>query len=326
MKQVLNILITLCLGLVTFFSNCDAPRHNPLDPHNPDNRLFHLLGTIKSISIPYPVITGVEVFWANQSLSSVTDATGKFAIEMVDARDGWLYLSKEGFAADSHFISWQGTKEVNHEFFLNALPVLDSLVQFSSILHRYPSLQIEQIDLRLKISDSDNDIDSVWASSTYLQEKYHITFNPTSHWYERTFSLFDLNVENIESLVGYPFKITVRDLFSTIHTIGAGVLQRVIRQEILFETPSGNEITTPNPTLVWQAYDPGFDISYMVQIFTAEITPLLVWQQSGIDQSVTSLEVSTILPENEYFWVIWAIDVFGNRVRSKPASFTVQQE
>ena len=125
-------------------------------------------------------------------------------------------------------------------------------------------------------------------------------------------------------MVGYNIYIEVKDIFSKQFIVGQDILKRVIRQEVMFKSPSGNEITTPSPDLVWEIFNPGFDFEYSLQIYTAELTPQLVWQKDNLNSDLINYTVDIVLPANEYFWVIWAIDIFGNRTRSKPASFKVE--
>jgi hypothetical protein len=143
--------------------------------------------------------------------------------------------------------------------------------------------------------------------------------------YTHTFSIYDFNISSLEELIGYPFHLSVRDHFDHTTIFELGAINRVIGEEVFFREPSGNEITGQTPTLIWDGYAAGFDFTYKVEIFTADLTPQLQWQKEQIDRSETSCVVDTALPEGPYYWVIWVIDNFGNRIRSKPASFTVAQ-
>jgi hypothetical protein len=61
-----------------------------------------------------------------------------------------------------------------------------------------------------------------------------------------------------------------------------------------------------------------------LEIYTNEVAPVLIWQEKNIPKDKTAHTVDDVLPAGNYFWVIWAIDTFGNRSRSKPATFIVQ--
>ena len=304
--------------------SCNAPRSNPLDPKNPDNTYHVIRGVVKTVSIPNQPLPDVTVSFLNMSAQSKTDAVGNFNIEILSDQDGWLYFEKMGYINDSSYIDWQKANEIRIEKYLNAKPSLDSLQIYSVILNRYPDLQTEQLVVQAKVSDTDNDIDSVWVIIDPASLIGSLSYDFIEKWYKHIFSIYDLGIINIEELVGYNIYIKVKDIFANQFIIGQDILKRVIRQEVIFKSPSSNEITSPSPNLVWEIFNPGFEFNYLVQIYTAELTPQLVWQKSSLSSDLVNYSVDMALPPNEYFWVIWAIDTFGNRTRSKPASFKVE--
>jgi hypothetical protein len=302
---------------------CDAPRKNPLDPNNPDRILLTISGTVQTISIPYVPVQNARILWQAGQVSSASNQDGMFTIETIQKRDDWLYIEKSGFFNDSVFISWSDTKDVRINVFLNSLTIADDLVVYSSVVNRYPNLQNEQLLVEAQISDRDEDIDSVFVANNYSGFQDHLLFNPSSQRYEQSFSVSDLNISQLEEVLGHPFKFIVTDKFNHDMILGQINLIRVIREEILFQSPSGNDSSSVQPTFIWQEYSPGFLHTYMIEIYTAEITPQLVWQMNNIPQDATQYQIDQALSPGEYFWVIWAIDEFGNRVQSKPASFRV---
>ena len=314
-----NILFILILSI-----SCDAPRNNPLDPNNPDNTYYVIHGKVKTQSLPTQPVENVAVICTGQDVQTKTNATGDFILETISAHDGWLRFQKSGYFADSAYIEWGQSKKIEVEKFLNSLPLLDSLMVYSVILNRYPDLQTEQIIVQTKISDRDNDIDSVRVIIDIILRTQSLEYNIIAKWYAHTFSIYDLGIEKLEQVVGHQFEISVKDIYNHNINIGLGTVERVIRNEPLFQTPSGNEVTTSSPTLSWEPFNPGFQFSYMVQIYTAEITPRLVWEKDNLSHEQTNYTVDIVLPPDEYFWVIWAIDEFGNRARLKPASFRVE--
>jgi hypothetical protein len=306
------------------FITCDAPRKNPLDPDNTDNIYRVISGRVQTIKLPAEPIPGVKVFWLGQIAQTETNLDGSFSIESVSSQNGWLHFEKEGYFPDSTFVQWLGKKSISVESSLNALPLLDSLLVYSVILNRYPSLQKEQIIVEVEISDDDNDIDTVQVFIAYNNFLADLIYNVSTRWYERSFTIFDLNIPSTERLVGHEFQIMVKDIFGHHFDLGSNTIERVIREEIIFLSPAGNDTTSAMPVLNWEAFQPGFTFRYLLQVFTAEITPQLVWEKGNLQDSLTSYTVELALPSSEYFWVIWAIDEFGNRTRSKPASFVVE--
>ena len=316
--------LCLCAFVPLCLISCDAPRHNPLDPENPDNQYHYIQGTVQSLSIPHQPLAGVSVSWPEQSLLTLSDTEGGFHLEMINPRDGWVYLQHDKFCTDSAYISWQSRQTVILERYLNSMPQIDSMQIYSIILNRYPNLQTEQIVVRTKITDADNDIDSVLAINHLTYTRHVLTYNINDKWYEKALSLYELQISKTEEIIGHLFEISVNDIFNRTLNIGAGDVQRVMREEVIFISPSGNETTPPQPVLNWQKYQAGFNFTLQVQVFKADIIPELVWEKNQLSAETVTCNVDQVLPAGEYFWVIWAIDEFGNRTRSKPASFKVE--
>ncbi len=315
-------IIWLFLNLVS----CNAPRINPLDPENPANHYHQINGQVQTFSLPRVPLENVSVIWSEMEMTVYTNTDGMYSIETIGAQDNWVFFEKAGYFPDSSFIIWENQKTLHADMYLNTRPSLDSLNLYSVILNRYPSLQTEQVVAEAWISDPDNDIDSVQVLLPSTEITISVPYNTTLKLYERTFSIFDIGVDRLEDLVGVSFQLSVKDNFDHFSIFDIGSITRVIRDEVHFRTPSGNEITGPNPTLVWDIFTPGFNFTYILEIFTADITPQLQWRADQIEMSAFSFTVDTPLPDGPYYWVIWAVDSFGNRTRSKPASFTVEQD
>lgn len=314
----------LLVAVVLFATCCQAPRNNPLDPENPANMYQYMSGEVKSVSIPYHPIPDVFVYWPDHSLSTLTDQAGNFSMELIDAGPGWLHFTKAGYYSDSTYVLWQNTSVLHFDIFLNAHPVLDDCEAYSIIENRYPSLQTERMQINVELSDIDNDIDSVFLNIDILDQIHLLAYNTTNKRYERTFSIYELDISSIEQLTGHPLSISIKDIFDNIHMLEISSIKRVIREEVIFISPSGNETTSATPTLSWQKFNPGFSHTYSLEVFTSEITPQMVWHVESLPDSLSEYTVDVTLMPGEYFWVIWAIDEFGNRSRSKPASFKVE--
>lgn len=324
-KKWNSTLILLCL-FATLIGSCEAPRTNPLDPQNPNYNFGKLSGRVQTISLPAEVIPQTTIDWQSGSELTYTDLQGKFELLLAEPQDGWLSFHHPDFFTDSIFISWRGKKEYNADVYLNALPHMDSLSVYSVVLNRFPSFQKEQLIIKTYIHDRDNDIDSVFALFTDGTQYYNLPYNTTEKDFQQEFNILDLSVLSIEELVGEPIYIEVRDIFSTVLTVGQGQLKRVIHDEVIVVSPVDNIITGPSPTLEWQSLEAAFSFHYDLEIYTNEVAPLLVWHHNRISIEQTMYTVDYELPAGSYFWVIWAIDTFGNRTRSKPAAFKVQIE
>jgi len=320
---ITRLTILTAFFVITILLSCDAPRKNPLDPNNPDRVLLTISGLVQTISIPYLPVPNARISWQNGQITSISNEEGTFHLETVQKHDDWLFIEKSGFFHDSVFISWANGNDIKINIFLNSLPVPQELIVYASVLNRYPDLQNEQLFVEAWISDQDDDVDSVFVGNTYNNFFDQLLYNPSTQKYERSFSVTDLNIIQLEEILGYPFDFVVADKFDHNLIIGQMNLVRIIREEIFFNSPSGNDTSSARPTFVWHEFTPGFQHTYLLQIYTADITPQLVWQKDGILQDITEYTIDQDLSPGEYFWVIWAIDEFYNRVRSKPASFRV---
>lgn len=303
--------------------SCNAPRNNPLDPQNPNSPYSTLEGQIQTFSVPRQSLVGVQVHWKNENVQVVSDGSGKFTIREILPQDGWVVFSKTGFHADSAHVQWGALKKLSLDRFLNAVPVLNRLDVYSVVTNRHGSPQKFEAVLFAEIQDADGDIDSVFWQIPELEQDGFLRFDPGDNAYKTAFETILLPNEE---LVGYNFQIFVEDLFEKRILIGQQPIRRVIKQEAIALSPLGGVIVSPTPQLRWLRFTPGFTHSYRLEVF--EIIdfadPRLAWEKEPVPSDSISFTVDSALPAGEYFWVIWAIDEFKNRTRSKPVTFNVQ--
>jgi len=113
MKKILLIILT-ALSIIS----CDAPRLNPLDSQNPNNKLGLIDGYV--LSSNRSGLTGVKVIWKNQNVFVSTNSQGYFRIENIQMKNGMLIFEKEGLSRDSIYVEWNNQK-IKHlqEFILS---------------------------------------------------------------------------------------------------------------------------------------------------------------------------------------------------------------
>ena len=191
------------------------------------------------------------------------------------------------------------------------------------VTNRHGSPQKFEVVLRSGLSDADNDIDSVLWSIPELDQTGFLQFDASDNLYKSVFETFLLPNEEI---VGHDFVFTVKDLFETKVVVGRESIKRVIKQEAIPIFPLGGEMVSSMPQLRWQRFTPGFTHTYRLEVFEiiAFSDPLLTWEIEGVPPDSISFTVDSPLNAGEYFWVIWAIDEFKNRARSKPVTFVVE--
>jgi hypothetical protein len=321
---------TISLLLIGAALSCDAPRLNPLDPLNPAYQLSSIDGTIQTAALPHQPIAGVKVFWKNQNLLIETDAAGKFLIDQLPQKQGWIYFEKNGYSKDSLNINLINQKTQHIDAYLNAIPKLDSLVIYTSVVNRYPTVQSDTLYVKAKISDAENDVASVYIRCSELNINKNLSFKSSSGFFENKFSTADLNLNSMDEGIGKNFEISVYDRVGKEFKIDSSTIKRTIRQDIIFRSPANLEIVKKPVKFVWGRFLPGFNFSYNFEIYTEGNSPKLVYGPTSFSKEKVEFtadipEINN-LPAGQYFWVIWVIDDFQNRARSLPASFVVQSK
>jgi hypothetical protein len=318
-KRRFNRLLIVAMLLC---SACNAPRNNPFDPQNPRSPYVVLEGHVRAQSLPRAALDGVTMFWKNDSRFVQTDAQGHFRFENLLPENDWLFIEKSGYKKDSVFVLWEGSKQIALDIFLNAMPVLENLQLSTEILHQYFSNQEARLVVKAQISDRDNDIDAVFVKSEKFGLRKALDYDVNDKSYIALLKLFDLKVNNLEELIGEDFLILVKDRAEDEIVAGKSGIKRVIQEEIEFESPAGDQQVSSTPTFTWKRFRPGFPVTFTLEIFTFEG---LVFQKSGLPAESISYTMETPLAPGEYLWVVWCVDEFQNRSRSKPASFIVMQ-
>ena len=317
--------IIVSMALLSAIS-CDAPKLNPLDPDNPDSKLGQFYGLVKTQAIPQQSISGVKVSWKNDNRIIETDVNGYYKLENLPMIDGTLYLEKEGYTKDSIRINWQNRKIIDlGTTALNAIPKLNNLLIYTSVENRYPDNQRYTLFVQASISDVENDVDSVSVQCTSLNFNQQLIYNSQSHSYELSYPYGSKNsIPSIDDAIGKNFDIIVKDRLGTTFSVGTSTIKRIIKQEILFDSPANGVTVSSKPVCRWNRFLPGFNFKYIVQIYTDETIPQLKWEKQNISKDDIEAITEINLPAGDYYWVIWCVDDFQNRARSKPATFNVQ--
>jgi hypothetical protein len=318
----MNFIRGVCVFAVMYaFVSCDAPRINPLDPESPDYNYSTIEGTVKTQSLQLPM-EGVRISWKNQNVVVYTNSVGKFAISKIDRIDGWIYFEKDGYSKDSSMIQIGTLKNITADKTLNALPRLDGLTLFTSILNSYPAEQSDTLFVSVKVSDAENDIDSVMISNKSISLNQKLIYNSVSKYYERKYEATKLNISSLDKLIGTTFDFVAIDKNKKEFLVGSSNVKRVITQQITCRSPLNRESVGSIPVLEWNRFTPGFNFTYMVQIISENLDQL-VWQKENISQDLVNVRSDIKLPSGIYYWVVWCVDEFQNKSRSYPATFII---
>ncbi len=319
------LLVAIFSFLIVF--GCEAPRDNPLDPTNPNNaKKGTIEGTVQSFSLPYVGINEVNVFWEKGNVFVKTDTSGSFTILNVEPVNGPLIFIKQGYNPDTINVVWGNSKSLSYTINLNQLPVLDSIAIYTSVINNsnQPSQNFE-LTITAKIIDPDKDIDSVYVSNSFLNLNNGLEYNLTDKVYQTTLNIDTLGISDLEQTIGLDFQINAIDIFNKTHFIGSGKVTRVIKNEVQLLQPAGNSPVDTLPIFKWQKFDAGYTYHYMLEAYTNDLANAqLVFRVDNLPPDSLSYSVKKPLSKRDYYWVVWAVDRFKNRSRSKPLIFIVQ--
>ena len=325
-EKRLSIIFIILLLVTLILNSCDALRDNPLDPNSTDHLLGSISGSVQTFSLPYTPISGVEVYWKPGNIMVLTDTSGSFKISNVRTDDGMLIFRKAGFHTDTISVQWRGSKKISEQVNLNSYPTLDSMAIYSEVINvSDTSSQMYQLVFDIKVTDLDNDIDTMFVINDQLGLRKPMDFDIANKTYESILTPEELNLTDVEQVVGLKFNFLLKNIMGGVYQLDGGTITRVIKNRIIGLLPDGNKIISSFPfTLQWSSFNPGYNFHYEVQVFTNDVSnPLLVLSQNNISSQDTTYNVDSLATGN-YWWVIWVIDDFNNMSRSAPATFIIQ--
>jgi hypothetical protein len=324
-----GLIKNLFLFLFTvFLFSCNAPRDNPLDPYSSKSDLAQIVGTVQTFSGPRSGIPDVSVFWIPGNIVVKTDSAGQFEINNIKPNDGLLIFQKNGYTSDSIMIHWTNSKKITTPVVnLNKIPKLDSYSIYSEVTNQtgLTSLvltQIANLSFKVKISDSDNDIDSVFVKNEMLDFTGGLVLQ--GKVYQASFSTSELNVTDLEEIVGYNFDVYVIDNSKRSYLVGSNKIVRVIKNGPDPVYPI-NDTTLSIPfTLNWSQFNAGYPYNYKVEIYNAANTEPF-YSQDNIPSAQTSVNVdTTAIISGDYLWVVYIVDKFSDSYKSQPGKFHIK--
>jgi len=304
---------------------CEAPRNNPLDPGNPRTSVARIKGKVLSAQIPTNPVHRAVVYWDIDQVYTYTNANGDFVLNNITPQNGTLRFEKTSFITETFKISWSGasnskTVSVN----LNAAPQLDSLEIYTVVKNRQGDI-VPQTELMIRalVSDPDNDIDTVYIKNDNLNIYQALKYNPGDRYYQEKFTYTDF--PSLQKIIGHQFNLFVKDRSSHTIPVGSDKAVRIITDNFSLVYPASYQTVSPQLELKWNKFDPGYNFTWAVEIYVDDIPATVVWNKNNIAATDTSCIVDALLSENDYFWMVWCIDEFQNRARSKPVSFTIKE-
>lgn len=316
------------VGLIIAFliSGCleDAPRINPLDPDGENNRI-EITGSVERIYSD-AAITGAQLMLMPQQITAVSDNSGRYSITMPpESVLQSLICSAPGFQPDTVTLSTDRDTELN--FRLNALPEFQSIAL--TTLRQASFIPGDQffLDLNVMIEDDDGqgDVSLVWFEVPATGAIDTLTrLRPEDPEFFIRIRPSVIGFSHPEAMIGQPFVFHAEDAPGSKIDSGPRFITRVIR-----EVPEADILNQPQTlpiTFRWQPLqNPGFPYSFTIEIYLdspIQFPPIIVLED--IPSTETSWLFSGPLASNDYFWVIYIVDEFGNRSRSLPRELMVQ--
>ena len=335
-----DFILNLFLSLVAVISfSCNAPRDNPLDPNGPKADLVQIKpdlgqieGVVQTISAPLTGISGVSVFWIPGNIVVTTGDSGKYTINNIKPDDGDLIFIKDGYTPDTAHVKWNNVRQITIPTVnLNKKPTLDinnyliySEVADQSGQSNIAAGQMSDLVIKVKINDSDNDIDSVYVTNDMLQ--FSAGLELQSKLYQGTFTTAMLNnIKSLDEIVGYNFDVWVIDTFKRRFNVGSNKVARVINSGVDIVSPNNDSTDVPPPVdLIWKKYSNGFSFTYKVEIYNAT-NPQPIFMQDSIPSEQTTLRIdSSKVVSGDYFWTVSVVDKFLDSYKSLPGRFTIE--
>jgi len=228
--------------------------------------------------------------------------------------------------SDTLNIAWGDSKSLNMQVNLKSIPLLDSISIYTVVYNQFTPLQQSyQLNITAKISDKDNDIDTVYVQNTQLSLMKPLGYDAANKIYLDTLSTSDLNISDIEGTIGLDFNIIVKDIFNNYFSIGSSKVTRVIETGVSIESPNNDTTVSSTPIFKWDRYRTGYPFTFMIEIYINNFAnSQRILQIPNISSDSLSYQLNSPLSSNNYYWVIWVIDQFQNRSRSLPATFQVK--
>ncbi len=323
MHKIYKISAAIIL-MVFFVYSCDAPRENPLDPYNNQSRLNEITGTVKTESFPIEPIPNALLIWRNTGESKFSNSDGSFKFNLYKKNNGYLVCTKTNYYPDSVFIDWTKHEPVSANFYLNQIPSLESFHIMSYVFYSNDSTYNQTINVNARISDRDKDIDSVFLINNNYNFSSNLNYNPSNQIWQKSFSSFEFGVSSFEEIVGKIFKLKIKEKNNHGCEIDAGSLIRVMVTQPHLTSPRADEIIQIPYVFTWEKFPAEYNFSYQIQIYRNEIPTQLAFDLKGISQDSTSYNLEASLQQGNYYWMLYVIDEYGNKVRSKPVSFKIQ--
>jgi len=343
--------VSACLGMVVH--SCDAPHDNPFDPSSPGYIPPLPPEAVETLRADSITPTECRLCWMSTEgahhyliYSGAADWDGRHTeqadmypepvpgvmeagipvVKRVSLVPG-LTRAWAVFGVSAEGLVSAGSNVVQVTAPLRDRPASTSLIARSNHIAWWGLPDQVTLDLNAAVLDSDR-VDSVWVLEDTL---FIAALSPVGdgiHWAGEVQEV-ELPQGSLEALVGHPLALYHHDAagFTTRDTVFSVI--RVIENTPQTLAPARDTLVSQEPHIVleWKPYDEMFAFTFAVEIihWSQASVPTKVYEDSLIAADSTIYTVKTELtPEPGVFlWTVTVVDEFGNRARSREASFRI---
>lgn len=297
--------------------SCEAERDNPYDPKSPLYRdEGALVGWVKTrTGKPIP---GVVVEISPHNKFSVTDLDGRYEMKCLKSGESRVFASLKGYSRDSGEVTIKILKTDTLNFVLDCLPQFEHcLVRTYNIINKN-----NQAEFETAVADGDGvvDIDSVSCWVEDILDTFRLEYDDGV--YKKTIQAKTLPGNTLESLAGKDVFFIAYDKAGASSVSSPCAITRIIDEIPTLVEPVNFQIADKNPTLVWNKTLTSFPYSCRVEVMSTQLG--VIWSRDGISSNDTTVTVDENLEADDYSWVVWIVDEYGNHSRSITAGFKVK--
>jgi hypothetical protein len=210
------------------------------------------------------------------------------------------------------------------------LPKIISIDFYSCIIYR----EIKNLELILdvEIDDSKYPVNLLFLDSPLLIKRITLDYITEEGKYHCKLTNEHLRIHSPDKVVGIEFQLGFIDKKNNQAILDNIEIRRIVKEEVTLINPAGGDTVISKPLLEWRSdFDDIVNVSekkelekiycFYVEVLTDEMVQ--VWSKDSLSIYSTSIEVDNELSPGIYKWVIWIIDHFKNRSRSKIKTFMV---
>ncbi|MGH1366715.1 MAG: carboxypeptidase-like regulatory domain-containing protein [Calditrichia bacterium] len=317
----------LAIGLVFalfYLNGCisEAPRKNPLDP-----ALGIKLSGVVEKSADGNAIQQALIRVLPGETTAVSNENGEFRFDEVFNNGSYSVIcTKDAFAPDTLELNLNASQ--NLSFALNELPLISDV----SVTTRYEArfLPPNRTFLEFGVSGRDSDRPGSLVSAvvevpgfSFLDSLIEVEPLNDQRFFNR-FVASDFGINTLEALIGKPAFFWIQDAEGAKSAVIQGQLARIITQLPRPLEPSGL-IGMPFD-FHWEQRTLPFDFTYAIEIYLnvgINLPPVDTIEDIPSNQTLLSYN-NPALNQQNYFWVLYIVDEFGNRSRSYETTLQIQ--